>query len=280
MKFDWKNSPGLKILIIGLLMLVFSLPSSLIVRLIEERQARQTETMHDISSTWGGEQKLVGPLLIIPYEANGQSGSLKILPEDWTMTGELLPEIRHRGLFSTVVYDAGLNLSGRFLLPSNAESCLPAEAKLKLDQALLVVAVSQQRSLAGPIAVKIDGKDLPLRPGLPAQVKSKDFEGFHVRLGPDLKPDISFVIDCRLHGSGSFDFLPSGRHSEIELTSPWTSPSYHGAFSSKHEETANGFKAHWSVQDLQRGLAQNWLEDKLSPGAEFCGVDPRVSKIA
>ena len=37
MKFDWKNSPGLKVVIIGLLMLILSLPNSLIVRLIEER---------------------------------------------------------------------------------------------------------------------------------------------------------------------------------------------------------------------------------------------------
>ncbi len=273
MKFDWKNSPGLKVVIIGLLMLILSLPNSLIVRLIEERQARQSETVRDIGSTWGSEQKLIGPLLVIPYESQGMSGSLKVLPEDWSMKGNLDPRIRHRGLFSSVVYDADLQLSGRFLLPSRAECNLPADAKLKIDQALLVVAVTQQRSLAGAVSIKIDGRELPIRPGLPAAVKSKDFEGFHVRLEPDTKLDFAFNISCHLHGSGSFDFLPSGRRSSVELSSSWTNPSYHGAFSAEHEESASGFKAKWSVQDLQRGFAQTWLEDKLIPGTDFCGVD-------
>ncbi|MEN9361862.1 MAG: hypothetical protein RL095_3397 [Verrucomicrobiota bacterium] len=273
MKFEWKESPGLKVGVIGLLMLVLTLPSSLIVRLIEERQARQTEACRDISSTWGGDQKLSGPILVIPYQVKGMTGHLKLLPEEWILKGDLQPELRRRGLFSSALYDADLQLDGRFAVPGMAECGLPEEALLRLDQALLVVTVTQQRSLAGAVEIKIDGKPQPLRPGLPAPLDRKDAEGFHVRLDPGIKKEFGFALRCHLHGSGSFGFLPSGRRSEIELSSSWRQPSYFGAYSAKHEESESGFRARWSVQDLQRGFAQSWLEDRLIPSQDLCGVE-------
>jgi len=63
-----KNSVSFKIFTIFILIIILLIPASMIQSLIYEREARKGEVIHEISSKWGNEQKITGPILTIPYK--------------------------------------------------------------------------------------------------------------------------------------------------------------------------------------------------------------------
>jgi inner membrane protein len=63
-----KNSPFLKILMIGFLILLLQIPIALISSTVQERKYRSDNAEKEVASKWGQMQHLIGPFITVPYE--------------------------------------------------------------------------------------------------------------------------------------------------------------------------------------------------------------------
>src|SRR6186997_1473331 len=66
--FGKRHSTILKLLGVGALVLVLLIPLAMITGVLRERLERRNEAVADITSSWGREQNVIGPVLGIPYQ--------------------------------------------------------------------------------------------------------------------------------------------------------------------------------------------------------------------
>src|SRR6476661_7116029 len=66
--FGRRHSTILKLLGVGALVLVLLIPLAMITGVLNERLQRRNEAVADITSAWGREQNVIGPVLGIPYQ--------------------------------------------------------------------------------------------------------------------------------------------------------------------------------------------------------------------
>src|SRR5215471_14141660 len=57
----------IKLVGVGLLILLLLIPLEMITGVLSDRLNRRNEAVADITSSWGKEQCIIGPVLIIPY---------------------------------------------------------------------------------------------------------------------------------------------------------------------------------------------------------------------
>src|SRR2546427_8060557 len=130
--FGRRHSPIIKLLGVGALVLVLLIPMAMIPGVLRERVQRRNEAVADITSSWGREQNLIGPVLGIPYQykfkavkevaaADGKmerheveetaTGNAYFLPETLNGSGNVQTQMLHRGICNAVVYRAHTSLS-------------------------------------------------------------------------------------------------------------------------------------------------------------------------
>src|SRR5947209_10893241 len=66
--FGRRHSTIIKLLGVGALVLVLLIPLMMITGVLSDRLARRNEAVADITSSWGKEQNVIGPVLGIPYQ--------------------------------------------------------------------------------------------------------------------------------------------------------------------------------------------------------------------
>lgn len=259
---------------IGLLLLI---PLGMVRSTLGERRDRQAEAIHSITQTWGGEQRVAGPVLVVPYTHKvavmetrlidgrrqevsvdrEQRGEAFVLPERLAVDGEVLPSMRKRGIYETPVYAARLKIAGRFAAPTFDFAALRG-LEPQWGQARVCFAISDLRGTQQDLAVMWGGEPLALQPcarfsgmgsGVHAPVKLAAGEG---RV---------FSLELGLNGSGALRFLPLGRQTDVKLTSTWTDPSFDGAYLPAERQVGlEGFSAKWGVSYYGRSFPQQWVD--------------------
>jgi inner membrane protein len=117
------------------LILLLLIPLSMVRSVMHERLGRRNEAVADITSSWGRDQKLVGPVLIVPYRytarswkeqpaAGGKTEKVEVvdmvtasacfLPTNLSIVGDIKPMQLRRGIYQAVVYTGKLELAGEF----------------------------------------------------------------------------------------------------------------------------------------------------------------------
>ena len=116
------RSASIKAATIAILILVLLIPIGMIKGVIDDRRMIGLEAQTDIMHSWGGEQLVAGPILVIPYTATHRrkDGSTHVvskrafvLPEELHINAVVSPELRYRGLHKVPVYSARMHMSGR-----------------------------------------------------------------------------------------------------------------------------------------------------------------------
>ncbi|TNE62372.1 MAG: cell envelope integrity protein CreD [Alphaproteobacteria bacterium] len=267
------GGPGVKAALVGLLLLVLLIPLSMINGLIGERSNRAIEVMQSVGRTWGYEQTVAGPLLVLPYDhviSRTTSGEerlerrqLVLLPAFLKADGKVDVEPRQIGLYETKVYTAHMTLEARFDVPELFDGVDPG--RLHWDEAVMSLALSDLQGLQGDLELVAAGQSLRIAPGV-------GFEGarygVHAPLAGKVKPGegISLGASFSLRGSSMLSIWPSGEKSEISLTSAWPSPGFGGRFSPiSHTITDAGFDAKWQTLRLAQGIGPVLAGDKSLP---------------
>ncbi|HWV69967.1 cell envelope integrity protein CreD, partial [Chitinophaga sp.] len=263
---------AIKAVIIFVLMMVLLIPATLIQNIIWERRDRQKEATQEISSRWGGEQNITGPVLAIPYK--GKSTYVYLLPENLKINGELLPEKLHRGIFNVAVYNARLQLSGAFngneLLTLN----LPPSV-LDWEHASLLIGISDLHGIGNQVQMMWNGKNHVFNPGL----VSNDLFDSGIQTPVSITPGDTgalggnFSLELGIKGSGRISFSPIGKTTTVGINSSWTDPGFDEAFPPKTRRVDDkGFAATWQIQHLNRNYPQSWEGKKFNIHSADFGI--------
>ena len=281
-KNNFSQSISVKIVVVTILVLLLLIPIGMIKSLITERQVYRKEALQDIQEKWGKSQKVAGPFLTIPVQQiklidekeRIYNYLLHILPDDLNYEVKVTPEIRYRGMYKVVVYEANLDIAGNF---PNMNELAETYSKytFKWDEAYMTIGVPDMKGIQNQIEIDLNGKKHAVTPG----VKNTDIISTGVAFNTpfhteDLKKKIIFKTNLILKGSKDLQFYPIGKNTNIDMQSPWENPSFKGNFLPEDRNISEkGFTANWKVLNLNRNYPQTWIGDKYSIENSRFGVE-------
>src|SRR3984893_8368454 len=276
--FGRRHSTIIKLLGVGALVLVLLIPLAMITGVLSERLRRRNEAVADITSSWGREQNVIGPVLRIPYQykfkavkevptADGRmerreveetaTGNAYFLPETLNVLGNVQTQMLHRGIYNAVVYRAQTTLSGKFAPPDFG----PLKIDLKDVQwkdAFVTIAINDLRGTREAILLDWGGTKHSMLPG--SQVPGYT-TGATASLGSDqsVATEIQFSIPLDFNGSEGIFFAPFGVQNEVTLKSNWSAPAFRAAFlPADRSWRPAGLDAKCKVSYYGRDYPQSW----------------------
>src|SRR4026208_831482 len=177
--FGKRHSTIIKLLGVGALFLVLLIPLAMITGVLRERLQRRNEAVADITSSWGSEQNVIGPVMGVPYqykfkvvkEVPAPDGTMErreveengtaiayFLPEMLHITGDVETQMLHRGIYEAAVFRAQVTLSGKFAPPDFGP--LKIDVKdLQWKDAFVSIAINDLRGARGGIVVGWGGRE-------------------------------------------------------------------------------------------------------------------------
>jgi len=275
-----------KALITIFLALLLLWPLSLIQGTVFEREGRQALVLRQVQASYAGAQRLMGPVLVLPYtetyteviwerpdgtetkvrreRPQRREGALYLLPKAVQLSGDLATDFKYRGLFRVLVYRWDGRIQGRFELPAVLPIKRHAEdAVITWGRASLALPLDDTRGLARPPSLRWQGRELELTRG--TEIAGMP-DGIHAEL-TDLQPGsaqtFDFDLGLALSGTGSLGFVPLADQTRVVLDSTWPHPSFGGRFlpDPRTQSTGpEGFHAEWDLTGLATSAPRQFLE--------------------
>ncbi len=230
---------------IALAALCMQIPVLLIKTVINDRIDCSLGTEAEVSSSWGGNQIISAPELLIPHlkEIEDDKGNKSLSEEtlrhysyDVTMDGDVSVEMLHKSIYDIPVYRAGLEIDGNFKLSEN-------DIRLTCGDCRLILPLHMRNGIED-ICISINGK--------PMQVGTSQGEIGCVIPRDELKPGMmQYNVKLKTRGTRSLMFRPKSETLSVHLKSDFPSPGFVGAcLPGKRNVTAEGFEAEWRVTSL------------------------------
>ena len=267
---EWTQTVTAKVLGIGVLALLMTIPLLQVSGLVRERQQLRAAAIAQIAQGWGGRQVLGGPVLVVPtiqalapepgQPPRWRAGSESLLADTLQMDVALAVQKRSYGIYTAPVFVATVKLHGQFRAQDLAQSRRVSDAPWQGGKAELRLPIGDLRGLQEVSALQVNGK--PVR-----------FESSADHLGP--WPNVIVPIDLdalgdqpidvqmslKLDGTEALQLLPLARSTDVTMSAPWRDPSFVGAaLPLEHQLDAHGFSAHWHLLDLNRSYGQHWTD--------------------
>jgi len=274
------RSSLIKVVGIGVMILVMLIPMSMTRGVIHDRQAINLEAQVDIMNAWGQQQLVGSPILVVPYKIErmgsygeyvAEESEVYILPQQFVVDIDLLPEIRYRGLHEVPVYTANSVMSGEFAQPDMLGLGID-HATFDWSRAYFALPISDARAIRNAPAINIDGKEVRFEAGgnkvagLPTQIVAPAGE---ILDDATRNGTFAFSIDLDLGGTKSLKLLPLGDTTEVSMRSSWSSPTFTGDHLPETREISDdGFTASWRVASLGRALPSRWTPDSFPNGMQ------------
>lgn len=264
-----RTSVTFKMFSIAFLAIILLIPAFMIQMVIQDREYRRNEAVQEISSKWGNEQTLAGPILTVPYKATikDEAGNISnvtqyahFLPDKLDVKGSLQPEVRYRGIYEAVLYTGKLQFGGQFSFP-NFDDWTIDKQDILWNKAFLSVGIPDMRGINDKIELAWNSQKMLFEPGIESPDVVSSGVSVATPLVSDKKGDtFTFDFQLNLNGSERLKFLPLGKETSVSLSSPWRNPSFDGAFlpDTRNIDT-KGFTAQWKVLHLNRNFPQQWL---------------------
>lgn len=255
-----------KALTIGGLTVILLMPLSRLESMIGERAGMRELATQRVADGWGAVQIVGAPVLSVPVELEGSDRGRRVrrvsmrrmLAANGEIRGELVPELRHVGIYTVPVYQVRLRISAGFA-PAALAPLLVQETNrtVRWEQAVLFVPIGDLRGIREIIAARWGDQVLNLQPaeydGMSGVTAGVDVSG--LREGQTR----AFLLEFELAGSRSLRALPLARVTSVNLRSSWPHPGFDGAFlPASYTLDANGFDARWQVLELNRSFPQAW----------------------
>ncbi|XDD46878.1 cell envelope integrity protein CreD [Leptospira sp. WS39.C2] len=271
------SSVNVRLLILGVMVILFIIPLSMVGSLIDERNQSRLNAVSEVGEKWSQNQTLLGPILVIPYNIripkSGNSQSKEkwdyiteyayFLPEELSYQVGMNTEERKRGIYQIPLYTNKIFAKGRFSAVRSSDFPLDT-TYIYWDDARLVVSVSDLKGLGGDLKLTWNGKDKYFTPGtkstffpsgmsLPIQINENEGNGI-------------FAMDVSLKGSESFSIIPIGKKTKMTMESNWKDPSFNGNLLPVDREIhETGFRSLWESSYFSRSYPQviHSLDDSI-----------------
>lgn len=270
-----RNSISLKLLVIGIFVLILLIPSEMVQSLIRERETTRNDAISEIWRTWGDRQVLGGPVVSVPVVTNkslpngtieSTTHFLHFLPENLSVTGDIVPVIRYRSIYEVVLYSSSLALKGNYkpLIPKGL-NVQPSD--IKWDKAYITFGISDMKGVKENIDLTWNDSVFRMQPGVPVHDIIKGGISYPLAINPGIENRFSFKL--QLNGSRLLSFLPFASEMNVNLTSTWANPSFEGAFIPTDKSvTKAGFTAKWKILELNRNYGQFGFDNFINNGEE------------
>jgi inner membrane protein len=283
----------MRMIAVALLACLMTFPVNFIYELTQERYERYLGVIREISSVWGGQQTLAGPVIAVPYTVRRQitenirltdeeltaeraKGSSRvsreavstvesehvalILPDELAIDGEVHTELRSRGIYSAQVYTADLAISGSFKKP-DLSGLRPNIAEIHWDKAVFTVGLSGTKAIRKISDLEIADDTLKFLPGSGGlKALPTGFSSFLDMSAPNVPDDgmpLDFSFRISMGGSERLYFAPLGVVSRFALKSSWPHPNFTGSgLPVSRDITSSGFSALWEISNLVRNFPQ------------------------
>ncbi|PID45860.1 MAG: cell envelope integrity protein CreD [Proteobacteria bacterium] len=279
---DWtrlSQSLITRFILVAVLSLLMTIPLDKVNSIVQERGHLYKSVLNSIASTWGEQQKLSGPALLIPYtekfvteniltdKEGNQHKENKIsykhqtaivLPESLSIINKLQGHERTRGIYKSLVYSADLSLQGKFKRP-NIEGLSEYIDQIHWDKAWIALGISDTRAINKVSALDWSGQQMAFEPG--TRITSLIESGFHAPIAFDPnQSEFSYSLSLNVNGSSGFYFEPFAKTTDVTVLSDWPHPSFQGSvLPSERHITSTGFEAKWSIPHLARNYPQMWV---------------------
>ncbi|MGH1440678.1 MAG: cell envelope integrity protein CreD [Cellvibrionaceae bacterium] len=154
---------ALIVVLVGLM----NIPLSLVSDVVSERNGLYHSVLSDIADTWGQQQSLSGPALLIPYtdkittvktvtdkdgierrvnQTNYYQRTAIVLPENLEIDAALSTKTRQRNLYEAQVYSMNLSMRGRFKRPDIGSLSNNID-KIHWDRAWLTLGITDTQAI-------------------------------------------------------------------------------------------------------------------------------------
>ncbi len=288
-----KTSFTLRLIIIGLLTCLMSIPLFFASETINSRADYSRSTIQSVSRDWGGAQSIGAPMLIVPVTARVNRTSkidvvdpvtglvqldpvtgkplqkvvtrtvtehrnpIYLAPATYDLTVSSVTEERHRGLFHVPVYKSNAVANLTFAKTDLDKALRRGEIPI-IAQTTLRVPLGVMRSLRGEASLQAGNKSLALEA---ATGGGSQNQGVSASVGQHAF-NTPLTLTLGFNGAQKFQVTPYGTATRIALKSDWPHPSFFGAFlpdNSTIDET--GFDSTWTIPHLSLGLPLTSRED-------------------
>lgn len=266
---NFTSSPAFRLLVVGALTLALQVPVVLINAIAWDRDSTRAGAVREIAASWGENQEIVGPFLVVPYTYQATEADEKgfnrtrtyssygvFLPQQLKIEGDLAVERRYRGIFEAPVYTSTLQISGAFDPPDFSRFQISA-LDVRWDAAQVVFEINDARAIKNAVALDWGGQSIAFEPGVGARQAER--AGIHAPLTQAIDAPTPFLLALTLAGSQSIRFAPLGRHTDVTLSGNWGDPSFQGAWLPEHDVQAESFRATWSIPYLGRSYPEEWI---------------------
>lgn len=265
-----------KIILICFLVILLNIPLGMVKHVIEERNSLFDKTMKEISYDWGSSQAIIAPIMTVPVKVksydkvyNSETRSYEnveiekeeryqILPEKLDIKAEIVPEMRHRGIFDILVHTTKLKISGNF---TDTELLnLEESNEILWDKVVLNLGVDPT-SIRGNTYIVFNGQEAAMKPG----TEINNLKGVSAKIDVLSENNGTFDIELMFNGRGSVSFAPLGQKNNFEVVSKWPHPMFDDTFRPDNPEISEeGFKASWSIPYIARDYPQIFTSEMLS----------------
>ena len=285
----WTQTVTAKVLGIGLLALLMTIPLIQVGALVSERQQLRETAIEQIAQGWGGAQVLGGPVLTVPTLSpltiadsgplqsaapQWRAGSETVLADTLKMDAAMAVETRRYGIYAAPIFVSTVRLKASWRAEDLAQFHQASLAQWQGSKAELRLPIGDLRGLQEVGDLRINGKPARLDSSAdrlgkwPNVVVPVDLDA----LGSQ---PIDVEISLKLAGTESLQLLPLARSTDVTMRAPWRDPSFTGAaLPLEHQLDAQGFSAHWHLLDLNRSYGQHWTDgadgmDQALQGSAF-----------
>lgn len=262
-----------KLLIIFGLVIFLFISIGLITSLVSDRQVRRHETADEVSKLWGGNQRVTGPFLEIPYsvfhyDTKGKvigegTDKIVLLPEILKIAAEVPTNEKHRGIFKIRTFSLRSLISGNFKFPDLQKLNVIA-ANVRWSEAKIVHYLSDANSLDQRVIVTFDGQQHELEPD-PGALEMEGMTPLSSAINLDTKLGMgetigNFQYSTVMHGTEQVEFSPIGSETEVSVKSNWPSPSFFGSrLPTASTISDEGFESTWNRSYVGRAFPKVWV---------------------
>ena len=254
-------------------MFVLLIPLNMIEGVVSERSYFRDQASRSIAQSWTGKQKIIGPVLVIPYiryykkrewDKNlkeyqetkySQTKKLYILPETLLINGEIISENRKRGLYNVPVYSTNLDIKGQF----NNKEVIKVSQKygknIKWKKSYLSVIVSDIRGISEQPELLWNYKKYEFASG---SAFEHEGNGMHANLSiltsaKETHYPFSFMVNIK--GMESIQFSAVGKSTSVNVKANWPHPSFIGRYlPSSRTITDENFDANWKLSSFSSDM--------------------------
>ncbi len=276
------HSPGVKFFVICGLTLVLMIPMLFVWMLIEDRQSYEFQVVQEVAESWGAEQSIAGPFLVVPFRGNftntqngvttnvSRKDFLIFLPDEMEATVRSEVSLRERAIYEVPVYHADILIEGHFPAREQIAERLPDGYQPQWGEAFVALRIQDPTGLREVPGLRLGVSPTPVEfvPSLNLP-QSDGYGGLHVPLSDGaLDETLTFSATLTFNGTQSLSVAPIGQTSSIRMMSDWQHPSFGGGYlPDTYVLSPQGFEADWSVPYVARSYPQSWLysDQNISP---------------